>query len=385
MLQSPRDAYNALVANGHIDYAAQQQPSLAGLQRLWESLVNDESSALNDRLGVYLWGSVGRGKTLLMDIFYDALPEGVGQRQHFHHFMSALHRELNTTFGVANPLKQIAARFAADTKVICFDEFFVNDIADAMLLGNLIEALFEQGVRLVATSNIPISGLFQEQLQKERFAPAIELLTAHLESFHLQGEQDYRLRFPIDQPTYFVDFKRVEQQVLHTLFAPAERVSGTFMVNHRALAYEAKNEVALWCQFAQLCEQPCSAQDYIVLAETFDCIVITNIPELSSEPFEHIKARGTEDSALGSGQTGERVVSLGINDDAVRRFISLVDELYDQGVQVVFQACCPLEQLYVNGILTFEFQRTFSRITEMQTKGYQSRYTLGAKHLLTSI
>lgn len=366
---SPSALYRQRVQAGEIENDAFQAEALAALDALWQQLSGHTDIPDNAPLGVYLWGSVGRGKTMLMDLFFQSLPEGLGRRQHFHHFMSALHRELNTTFGVANPLQHIAARMAREVKVICFDEFFVSDIADAMLLGNLIQALFEEGCYLVATSNIPISGLFQSQLQKDRFAPTITVLEDRLLSFHFAGQKDHRFRLPADQSIFFTSQTEFDS-LMDSLFDTDFDSQGAILVNHRQLPYRQQSESILWCDFKDLCVSPRSAQDYISLAQEYDCIAISNIPELSSTPYEHIKARGTEDGAVGSGQTGEREVSLGIHDDAVRRFISLVDECYDQRIKMVFRSEVDLANLYTNGILLFEFQRTFSRITEMQTSGY---------------
>lgn len=368
----PSTLYSHLIARGDIEADDSQMDALAAFDQLWHRLMSDEYSASSAKLGVYLWGSVGRGKTMLMDLFYQSLPEGMARRQHFHHFMTALHRELNTTFGISNPLNKIAARMAREVKVICFDEFFVSDIADAMLLGNLVQALFEEGCMLVATSNIAIADLFQNQLQKDRFAPAIIALEYHLDSFHLAGKVDHRFRFALDQATYFTDISSFNEVVGH-IISDSDHNAAELMINHRKLSALAKNDYALWCDFRELCETPRSAQDYIYLAQEFECILISGIPELSSMPYEHIKARGTEDGAIGSGQTGDREVVQGLNDDAVRRFISLVDECYDQRIKMLFQCEVSLEKLYTNGILLFEFQRTYSRMIEMQTKGYLTR------------
>lgn len=369
---SPSALYRQRVQTGEIESDAFQAEALAALDALWQQLSGHTDVPPNTNLGVYLWGSVGRGKTMLMDLFFQSLPEGMGRRQHFHHFMSALHREVNTTFGIANPLQHIAARMAREVKVICFDEFFVSDIADAMLLGNLIQALFDEGCYLVATSNIPISGLFQNQIQKDRFAPTIAVLESRLVSFHFAGDKDHRFRLPADQTVFFTCEAEFDSLMCSLLEGDVSN-QGTIRVNHRELPYQQQTEAILWCDFKDLCVSPRSAQDYISLAQSYDCIVVSNIPELSGTPYEHIKARGTEDGAVGSGQTGEREVSLGIHDDAVRRFISLVDECYDQRIKMVFKAEVALANLYTNGILLFEFQRTFSRISEMQTSGYINR------------
>ncbi len=366
---SPSDQYQSLVAQQTIVFDTTQQPALQALDTLWQTLQTPKRKRRNDLArGIYLWGNVGRGKTLLMDLFYEALPEGIAIRQHFHHFMAALHRELNTTFGVADPVKKIAQRMAAQTRVLCFDEFFVSDIADAMLLQNMTQALFEEGVYLVATSNIAIQDLFQNQLQKDRFAPAIALLDRHFQAYNLNGEVDYRYRLPLDQPRYFTaysDLTKYVEQAFRLVVRPSK-----VTLNGRPLPVKAEADQVLWCHFSDLCESPKSTQDFITLAQDYKVIIVSDIPELSNQPYERIKARGTEDGAIGSGATGDRIVELGVNDDAVRRFIALVDECYDQGVAMVFHAAVPLEHLYTNGSLTFEFRRTQSRITEMQTTHY---------------
>lgn len=368
--QSPYQRYLNDIERGVLSEDPAQHQALKALEDFWHQLIQGETH--QESRGIYLWGNVGRGKTMLMDLFYQSLPEGIARRQHFHHFMSGLHKELNTTFGVANPLKRIAARIAREVELICFDEFFVSDIADAILLGNLIEALFDEGVALVATSNTPIAELFQDQLQKDRFAPAIALMQSSMQSFHLSGAVDHRMRMPMDQHTYFTARDEF-QQALITLMPVQSYEPVCCNVNHRPLQSEHCDDEHIWCRFDELCVKARSAQDYMYLAQQFRCLIVSDIPELSSEPYERIKARGTEDGAEGSGQTGNRCVALGLNDDAVRRFISLVDECYDQGVQMIFHAAVPLDQLYTNGILRFEFQRTYSRISEMQTLGYTSR------------
>ncbi|MCO4786493.1 MAG: AFG1 family ATPase [Marinomonas atlantica] len=365
---SPSSLYLDLLAQGKIEDDPAQANALHALDALWCQLISKDGIS-DGHLGVYLWGDVGRGKTMLMDLFFQSLPEGMAKRQHFHHFMTDLHRELNTTFGVSNPLDRIAARVAKEFKVICFDEFFVSDIADAMLLGNFVQALFKEGCSLVATSNIAVIDLFQNQLQKDRFFPAIETLDQHLHSFHLTGSVDHRFRLPIDQATYFTD-KESFNLLISDVFSVSERQESDVTINHRKFPVLAKNAYAIWCDFNSLCESPRSAHDYITLAQQYERIYVSSIPELSSSPYEHIKARGTEDGAVGSGHTGDREVVHGLNDDAVRRFISLIDECYDQRINMVFQAEVTLDKLYTNGVLLFEFQRTFSRMTEMQTKGY---------------
>ncbi|MGO2512435.1 cell division protein ZapE [Marinomonas polaris] len=370
---TPLQVYQTRLEQNEVTFDERQQPALHELERVYQSLLSNQSN--NDVLepikGVYLWGDVGRGKTFLMDLFYDCLPDGKALRLHFHHFMARLHRELNLAFGQKNPLKGIAKRLASECRVLCFDEFFVSDIGDAMLLRGLVEALFEEGVVLVATSNIAVENLFQNQLQKERFAPAIALLQAHLNSIHLGGEEDHRLRHIGFTPIYFVKHEQ-DMSLLFKQLAKGKINRQPLQICRRAIAVIESADNIAWFDFYALCDGPRSSLDYIELAHTYPLIMLTGIPELSSEPYEHIKARGTEDGAIGSGQTGERAVSLGVNDDAVRRFISLVDECYDHQVVLLLNADVPLDNLYLNGSLLFEFRRTYSRLIEMKSHYYQA-------------
>ncbi|MDE8604138.1 cell division protein ZapE [Marinomonas sp. RSW2] len=374
-MSSPLQVYQARLDRHEVTYDERQQPALLELERVFQQLIQQSTNRPSEKprtqiKGVYMWGDVGRGKTFLMDLFYECLPQGVGLRLHFHHFMARLHRELNLAFGQKNPLKGIATRLASECSVLCFDEFFVSDIGDAMLLGGLTDALFEEGVVLVATSNIAIENLFQSQLQKARFAPAIAQLQANLSELHLGGDQDHRLRHTGFNAIYFVQDEQ-DMVVLFDQLSKGEVFSLPLSVCRRAIDVIQVSDNMAWFDFYALCGGPRSALDYIELAQRYPYIMLTGIPELSSEPFEHIKARGTEDGAIGSGQTGERAVSLGINDDAVRRFISLVDECYDHQVVLLLNAALPLESLYLNGSLLFEFRRTYSRLIEMKSFYYQ--------------
>jgi cell division protein ZapE len=373
-MSSPLQVYQARLDRHEVTYDERQQPALLELERVFQQLIQSTNRSSEKPLmqikGVYMWGDVGRGKTFLMDLFYECLPQGVGLRLHFHHFMARLHRELNLAFGQKNPLKGIATRLASECRVLCFDEFFVSDIGDAMLLGGLTDALFEEGVVLVATSNIAIENLFQSQLQKARFAPAIARLQANLSEFHLGGEKDHRLRHTGFNAIYFVQDEQ-DMAVLFDQLSKGEVSLLPLSVCRRAIDVIQVSDNMAWFDFYALCDGPRSALDYIELAQRYSYIMLTGIPELSSEPFEHIKARGTEDGAIGSGQTGERAVSLGVNDDAVRRFISLVDECYDHQVVLLLNAALPLESLYLNGSLLFEFRRTYSRLIEMKSFYYQ--------------
>ncbi|MEO9274935.1 cell division protein ZapE [Marinomonas sp. 5E14-1] len=374
-MTSPLKVYKTQLERNHAIYDESQQVALASLSRVYSALMSSTPESNSTPIkGVYLWGDVGRGKTFLMDLFFSCLPPSIGLRLHFHHFMARLHRELNVSFGQANPLKSIAKRLASECRVLCFDEFFVSDIGDAMLLNGLMEALFEEGVVLVATSNIAIKNLFQNQLEKQRFEAPIALLQNHLDSIHLNGQADHRLRHKGSTEVYFEQNTR-DMTTLFESIAVGDISSLPLQICGRKINVRSVAANIAWFDFFALCDGPRSALDYIELAKRYATIMVTGIPDLSSEPFEHIKARGTEDGAIGSGRTGERAVSLGVKDDAVRRFISLVDECYDHQVVLLLSAAVPLDSLYLNGTLLFEFRRTFSRLIEMKSLYYQQLRT----------
>lgn len=340
--------------------------------------------------GLYLWGDVGRGKTFLMDLFYESLPDERKLRLHFHRFMARIHKELNAESGHADPLKLIAKRLAKECNVLCFDEFFVSDIGDAMILGRLFTALFENGLTLVATSNIPIERVYWNGLQRQRFEPAIQLLLKHTQEIHLNGEEDHRLRHLQHQQTYFLSpdaqFKTLFQQLVEQQKAEQrvelvderdaiplvfeQESSKTLSVCRRPIDVIELSSHVVWFNFDALCNGPRSQLDYIELASRFSNILLSDIPLLGGECRGWIKARGTEDGSFETTETGERKLSYARQDDPARRFISLVDELYDRRVNLYLSADVPLEYLYSGGSLSFEFKRTHSRLVEMQSTEY---------------
>ena len=323
--------------------------------------------------GLYLWGDVGRGKTFLMDLFYESLPDGRKLRLHFHRFMARIHRDLNAESGHPDPLGRIAKQLAKECEVLCFDEFFVSDIGDAMILGRLFKALFERGLTLVATSNIPIERLYWNGLQRQRFEPAIQLMSQHTQEIHLNGDEDHRLRHLQHQQTYFLSAEAPFEALFQQLIEPASSSSeATLWVCHRPVAVLGLGSDVVWFSFDALCNGPRSQLDYIELASRFSCIILSDIPLLGGECRGWIKARGTEDGSFGVTDTGERKLSYARQDDAARRFISLVDELYDRRVNLYLSADVPLEYLYSGGSLSFEFKRTYSRLVEMQSSEYLS-------------
>lgn len=315
------------------------------LQGLWRRLKREHPEP---EIGLYFWGGVGRGKTYLVDTFYDCLPFPDKMRVHFHRFMQRVHAELKSLAGEKNPLERVADRLAGEACVVCFDEFFVTDIADAMILGGLMEALFERGVTLVATSNIVPSKLYENGLQRQRFLPAIALIERHTKVVNVDAGVDYRLRtlqraelyhFPLDEQAD-VSLRRSFEQLAPEPGKHWERIE----VNGRYLTCRCLADDVAWFDFAELCDGPRSQNDYIELAREFHAVLLSGVPALGSR-----------------------------NDDAARRFVNLVDEFYDRNVKLVMAADRPLLELYAGGRLEFEFQRTVSRLQEMQSTEYLGR------------
>ena len=298
-------------------------------------------------VGLYLWGDVGRGKTYLMDLFHETLPVARKRRFHFHRFMQHVHAELRDLEGRTDPLKTVADRFAADARVLCFDEFFVSDIGDAMILGELLKHLFERRVTLVATSNVAPAKLYENGLQRRRFLPAIELIERHTDVMHVGGETDYRLQVLRRGDIYRTDGRT--EDLLESFLAlchadPAENED--LMINDRPVRARYCAEDAVWFDFEALCEGPRSQNDYIELARLFSTVVVYGVPIFNVESE---------------------------SENAARRFISLVDEFYDRNVKVLFSAAAPVDALYGGSLLTMEFERTRSRIVEMQSDAYLQR------------
>ncbi len=347
-----------LTREGFVADAAQER-AVARLQRLYEDLVRRGSrgglGGLIGRLrrrppppGLYLWGGVGRGKTYLMDCFYECLPLAAKRRVHFHRFMEDVHDRLATVGDAPDPLVTVARALADETRVLCFDEFFVADIADAMILGGLLESLFKAGVTLVATSNTPPERLYHDGLQRARFLPAIALIQSHTEVIHLDGGVDYRLRILDRAEIYHHPLDADADRVLRRNFCdltPGKFTEGSVIhVNHRELRTVAVADGIVWLDFAELCEAPRGPADYIELARRFNTVLVANVPRMAD----------------------------GMNDPA-RRFINFVDEMYDRNVNLIMSAQTEIQRLYGGTRLEFEFRRTISRLNEMQTHDYLSR------------
>jgi cell division protein ZapE len=359
-----RDQYAQLVAERGYSTDAAQQAAIACLDELRERLIaaHEADSSVLKRLlgklgsnghrplerGLYLWGSVGRGKTLLMDLFYQSLPFAERRRRHFHRFMQDVHRQLKSVQGNEAPLERVAESIAQTTRVLCFDEFFVADIADAMILGGLLEGLFRRGVTLVATSNIRPADLYAQGLQRQRFLPAIELLQQHTEVLAIGGKTDYRLRQLTQAGTYLDAADPATAPRLRALFAEladhGAETTGTIDVQGRSIPAVRESQGAVWFTFDALCAGPRSQDDYIEIARDYQSVIVSDVPLLDVQ-----------------------------HENEARRFIALVDELYDHNVNLIVSAAATPMQLYRGEQLTLQFARTVSRLTEMQSEDYLTR------------
>lgn len=319
--------------------------------------------------GVYLWGPVGRGKTWLMDLFHRGL-QVPSRRQHFHHFMKWVHARLFALTGTADPLKLLAAELAEEVRVLCFDELFVTDIGDAMLLGGLLRAMFDAGVVMVATSNQPPADLYADGFNRERFLPAIEAVRKHMQVVELDGGVDHRLHPGASCQRYWVAEPDRPEAVFASLSGTLTVQDTPLLLGGRKLKTVRYSEAALWVRFSDLCEQPFAAADFMALCDRFPAILLTGVPELSAPQREAKIARGTEDGAELVVAGGRQLPSLSVHDDSVRRFIALVDECYDRGVPLFVEAAVPLDALYREGYLEFPFRRTLSRLREMQLQRF---------------
>jgi cell division protein ZapE len=298
--------------------------------------------------GLYLWGGVGRGKTFLMDLLFGSLPSGQARRVHFHRFMHEVHAQLKNITRRRSPLEEVARALSRAARVLCFDELYVADIADAMILGALFDGLFRRGVTLVATSNVAPAQLYRDGLQRQRFLPAIALLERHLEVVRIAGATDYRLRQLTQAGTYLTAGARDTEARLAALFAcladGQAQSGGAIEIEGRPIAVIRAGAGVAWFAFGALCAAPRSQDDYIEIAREYQSVIVSGVPVLGAE-----------------------------SDDEARRFIALVDELYDRNVNLVVSAAAPAAGLYRGERLQEPFARTASRLTEMQSEEYLAR------------
>lgn len=358
----------AVELRGFVSDAAQQR-AVERLQACYQALHDDAAIAPR---GIYLWGPVGRGKTWLMDIFHRSL-RIPSRRQHFHHFMRWVHVRLFQLNGTADPLHALARELSEQVRVLCFDELFVGDIGDAIILGRLFRVMFEHGVVIVATSNQPPDQLYADGFNRERFLPAIAAIEQNMEVLDVDGGEDHRLRPGAALQRYWVAEPGrggALQAVFQALTGGQHAGAAPVSVGRRALQAVGCSDSVLWCRFADLCEQPFSALDFIALCDRFSAILLSEVPMLGGEPREGRIARGTEDAAARVEAGDRELPQLARRDDAVRRFIVLVDECYDRGVPLYLEAQVALEGLYTQGYLAFPFRRTLSRLREMQLQRF---------------
>ena len=366
---SPMDKYKQDLTRDDFLFDAAQENAVIHLQRLYDDLQNKpvavsgfkkvlsgwrkvyKKQELKPVKGLYFWGGVGRGKTYLVDTFFDSLPFENKTRVHFHRFMHRVHQELKKLSGQSDPLKLIAKTFAKETQIICFDEFFVSDITDAMILGTLFEELFAHNVTLVATSNIIPDELYRNGLQRERFLPAIRLINEHTLIVNVDSGVDYRLR-TLEQAEIFhhpLDSQSSEnlRHYFKQLSTDEGKQAQAIEINNRQLETVMVSDGVVYFDFAVLCESARSQSDYMEISQLYHTVLMANVKEMGPD-----------------------------TDDSTRRFIALVDEFYERNVKLIMSAERALEDLYSGGRLAFEFKRCLSRLQEMQSHDY-----LASEHL----
>lgn len=295
--------------------------------------------------GLYMWGGVGRGKTWLMDMFFHSLPGDRKMRLHFHRFMLRVHEELTELQGQENPLEIVADGFKAETDVLCFDEFFVSDITDAMLLATLLQALFARGITLVATSNIPPDDLYRNGLQRARFLPAIDLINEYCDVMNVDAGIDYRLRTLTQAHLYLTPLNDQTRETLDRMFVKLAGKAGeeapVLQINHRPLQAIRSVDGVLAVDFHTLCEEARSQLDYIALSRLYHSVILYNVQVMGP-----------------------------LKENTARRFLALVDEFYERHIKLVIGAEASMFEIYQGVQLKFEFQRCLSRLQEMQSEEY---------------
>lgn len=299
--------------------------------------------------GVWIWGGVGRGKSFLMNCFFDAVPYTKKRRVHFHAFMQKVHAALNQRRGMgqSDPLASVAHDIAEKTRLMCFDEFHVSDIADAMILGRLMQALFDEGVVFCINSNYPPARLYPNGLHRDQFLPVIALLESRLDVIEIDAGIDYRNRVLARTESYYID---ADEGVWYEIQQAFSKIAGgvgndeSVDLNGRELLVVRRAAGAIWCDFQALCGEPRGQADYLELARQFHTLFLTGVPRMTA------------------GQASE-----------ARRFTWLIDILYDAGVKLVMAADCAAEELYVSGVHADEFHRTASRLMEMGSIEYQAQ------------
>ena len=353
---TPRERYQIDLQKDGFIADPQQEKAVGFTQQLYHELIARDAyqPGLFDRLlkrepadikGLYFWGGSGRGKTYLMDCFYECLPFQRKHRVHFHRFMLDIHEQLRSLPKSPNPLIIVANRIAEKVQVLCLDEFHVHDIADAMLMAGLLQALFDKGVTLVATSNIAIDDLYLNGLQRERFLHAIELLHQHTKEVELESGTDYRFSILEKSQCYYVATKEAGENIIAQQFdkltpAPPKH-NRAIEINSRNIRYKALADDVIWFDFNELCNTPRSANDYIQIAQSHHTVFISNIFHMSES-----------------------------HDNVAKRFVHLIDALYDHNVKLIAVAEAEPHHIYTGRRMAFAFERTVSRLSEMGSKNY---------------
>jgi len=348
---TPTEIYLHRIATGELKQDARQARALVILDELQAELIDRQQQSWWRQWlpgqrptpqGIYFWGGVGIGKTMLMDLFFESLPSPRKRRLHFHRFMQQVHNDLQRLQGQADPLKHVARHFSLQADVLCLDEFLVHDIADAMLLANLLEALHERGVVLVTTANLPPKDLYKNGLQRARFLPAIAHLQTHSHVVHIDSSHDYRWQSLQEEGVFFIPSGPIADTHLQhcfDLYKNGDDVKHTpLTIASRQIATRQHTNNIVWFDFHAICAVPRSQRDYLAIAKQYQAIIVSNIPKL--------------------------------DDTAAIYFIHLIDVLYDEHRLLFLSADVPLDQLYTSGPHQEVFARTLSRLQEMQSGGY---------------
>lgn len=353
-IKSPSERYANAISSGQFMADDAQAEAVHELNRVWEELISRYKASKKafrrfrrqtSPQGVYMWGGVGRGKTWLMDQFYESIPFRRKTRMHFHHFMQYVHKELNRNSGQQNPLDIVAEQIYKEAVVICFDEFFVSNVTDAMILSDLFQKLFTRGITLVATSNIAPDGLYKNGIHRDRFIPTIEMVKKHCRVLNVDAGVDYRLRVLKQAQLFKSPLTHEHNLWMAQRFAAltqSQTVSDEpIIINQRIVETLGHTEDVLWCEFKELCMKPRSPSDFIQISNIYNTVLVSNVPNL--------------DDVLSEG---------------TRRFIYLVDEFYDRGVKLLLTSEASIIDIYSGEKLAFEIERTRSRLLEMQSDEY---------------
>ena len=357
---TPLESYQKDIKARDFQHDKSQEMAVQQTQALYEALINTPKPSIKKGLfgflngqkitptkGIYCWGGVGRGKSYLIDTFFDCLPFKEKKRIHFNHFMQDIHAKLEILPKTPDPLVIIAEELATKYRLICIDEFHVDDITDAMIMAGFLDALFSQGVTLVSTSNIEPNELYKNGLQRDRFLPAIDLINEHTNVIHLESYIDYRLALLEKHGTYHVlegqESNDIMNQHMSELANTKIEKDQAVSINGREIQCSAHTDQQIWFSFNEICNTPRSSRDYIVLAQDFETIMISDIPKMDDG-----------------------------HNDIIQRFIQLIDAIYDHRVKFIATAVVEPELLYQGEGLAFPFKRTLSRLFEMRSEKYLS-------------